>query len=305
MSGILVTGANGHLGRRLIANLPDGTPLEALVRSARARRRLERDVAGKPGLNVSLVAPHDATAVAALAMRCERAVHLIGTIRETPGNRYEDSHQRPARALLEAAARSGLRRIVYLSILGADAASESACLRARAAVENMLLEAAVPACIIRVPMVLGEGDRASKALARRARAKRVLLFRGESLEQPIYAGDVVVALRHALEVEPAINGVLELAGPESLTRAALVARAAAACGTRPRIHSLPLGLGLAFVGAMELLRARAPVTRDMLRVLDHDDAIDPQAAAATLGVSLTPLDTMLARCVGDRPVQDA
>ncbi|MEQ8659931.1 MAG: NAD(P)H-binding protein, partial [Gammaproteobacteria bacterium] len=183
MSSILVTGANGHLGRRFIAGLAAGTPVAALVRSARARRRLERDVGGKPGLAITLASPQDAAAVTALAAGCDRALHLVGSIRETPGNSYADSHQRPAAALLAAAARHGLGRIVYLSILGADAASASACLRARAAVETALLEAATPACIIRVPMVLGEGDRASAALARRARARRVFLFRGASLEQ--------------------------------------------------------------------------------------------------------------------------
>ncbi len=300
MKGILVTGANGHLGRRLIARLPDDTPIEALVRSERARRRLERDCGGKRGLQITVAAPADADAVAMLAARCDRAVHLIGTIKESRDNRYVDSHQRPAAALVEAAARSGLERVVYLSILGADEASASACLRARAAVEAMLLDAAPAACVIRVPMVLGEGDRASAALARRARARRVFLFRASSLEQPIYAGDVIAALEHALGVEPAANGVLELAGPESLTRAALTARAARVCGTRPAIHSLPLGLGLAVAGVMEALRARPPVTRDMLRVLDHDDDIDAQAAAATLGISLTSLDVMLERCVGQR-----
>jgi len=300
MKGILVTGANGHLGRRLIARLPQDTPIEALVRSESARRRLERDCGGKRGLRITVAPPANADAVAMLAARCDRAVHLIGTIKETRDNRYVDSHQRPAAALVEAAARSGLERLVYLSILGADAASTSACLRARAAVENLLLDAAVPACVIRVPMVLGEGDRASRALARRARARRVFLFRAASLEQPIYAGDVVAALEHALGVTPAINGMLELAGPESLTRGALTARAAAVCGTHPAIYSLPLVLGLAVAGMMETLRARSPVTRDMLRVLDHDDDIDAHAAAATLGITLTGLDAMLERCVGQR-----
>lgn len=301
MKGILVTGANGHLGRRLIAHLPEDTPIEALVRSERARSRLERDCGGKRGLRITVASPVDADALATLAARCDRAVHLIGTIKETRDNRYVDSHQRPAAALVEAAARSGLERIVYLSILGADDASASACLRARAAVEAMFLDIAAPACVIRVPMVLGEGDRASAALARRARARRVFLFRAASLEQPIYAGDVVAALEHALGVEPAINGMLELAGPESLSRGALTARAARVCRTQPAIHSLPLLLGLAVARVMEITRERPPVTRDMLRVLDHDDDIDAHAAAATLGLTLTSLDTMLERCVGQRP----
>jgi hypothetical protein len=41
----------------------------------------------------------------------------------------------------------------------------------------------------------------------------------------------------------------------------------------------------------------------MLRILDHDDAIDPAAAAAALGITLTPLDEMLERCIVGRLAQ--
>jgi hypothetical protein len=36
----------------------------------------------------------------------------------------------------------------------------------------------------------------------------------------------------------------------------------------------------------------------MLEVLLHDDCIDPEPAARALGITLTPLDAMLARRVG-------
>ncbi len=305
MSALLVTGANGHLGRRLIRSLPPDTPIEAVVRSERARRLIERHCGTRPGLAVTVTDPADASALAPLAARCSRAAHLIGTIRESRDNPYQASHQRPARALVEAAATAGLQQIVYVSILGADPHSVCHCLRARAEVEALLAAAPVPATLLRVPMVLGEGDRASGALARRAAARRVVLFRGASLEQPIYAGDVIAALTAALGETPPRDRLLELAGPESLSRRELVARAAALTGARPAMLSLPLALGMLMAGLMELTQARPPITRDMLRVLDHDDAIDPAAAAQTLGITLTPLDEMLRRCVGERPAQDA
>jgi uncharacterized protein YbjT (DUF2867 family) len=305
MPKVLVTGANGHLGRRLIRTLPPTYAIEAVVRSPRARRMLERHVGDRAALTISIADPSKADELAQLAASCDAAVHLIGTIKETRDNRYVDSHTLPAQALVETAARAGLRRILYLSILGADPASRSHCLRARAEVEHILSQAAIPTTVIRVPMVLGEGDRASLALARRASTRQVFLFRGESLEQPIYAGDVIAAIVNALDrTESGTESqhrVHDLAGPESLSRHTLVVRAAAMLNQRPVIRSLPLGLGIVLAQVLQWIVSRPPITPEMLRVLDHDDAIDPRPAATELGITLTPLDTMLARCLPRAP----
>lgn len=296
MSRVLITGANGHLGRRLINALPPDDEVEALVRSEYAQQTLMSHVKDTQRLNVTIGDPRDPVVVAKLAPRCDKAIHLVGTIKETRRDRYRDAHERPAQALADAAARGAIKHIVYISILGADAHSASRCLRSRAASELILLSAPTPVTVIRVPMVLGEADYASTALAKRAAAKHVALLRADSLEQPIFAGDVARAVLNALGFEAAQNQTLDLAGVESLSRRNLVLCAAALLNRKPAIHSLPLALGLAFAGLLEMLLPDPPVTRDMIRVLDHDDHIDPTPAANALGLTLTPLDETLQRC---------
>lgn len=297
MRRLLVTGANGQLGRRLIASLPSTVAVEAVVRSERARERLARHAGIRAGLAIHRLDPSDAAALAPLATCCDTAVHLIGTIKERRETDYVHSHQRPVAALLAAARGSALAHIVYVGILGTAPDSPAACLRARAAVEQLLAAAPLASTVIRVPMVLGEGDRASAALARRLAARHIWLWRAGSLEQPIYAGDVIAAIGNSLAAQDSGHRVFELAGPESLSRAALVARAARLAGRHPRVHSLPLAAGFLVAGLLERVQARPVITRDMLRVLDHDDAIDPGAAAHALGITLTPVDTQLERCV--------
>ena len=154
----------------------------------------------------------------------------------------------------------------------------------------------IPATVIRVPMVLGEGDYATRALSARARRSRNVVLRSSSLEQPIYAGDVTAAVAAASTADvPA--GRYDLAGPESLSRAALIGRAAKVLGRRTRVISLPLALGCTFAWLLEHVTRDPPVTRAMLGVLDHDDCIDPAPAAETLGITLTPLDETLRRCL--------
>jgi NADH dehydrogenase len=294
----MITGANGHLGRRLLARLAGERPVRAVVRSTAAARAL--NAASAEPVDTAIIDYGDVAAMARAAEGCACAVHLVGILKASSGNTYEAAHEATCRALAGAAEQARLRRIVYVSILGADPASRNACLASKGRAERILLEGAVPAVILRVPMVIGEGDYASAALASRARAKRVVLLRGASREQPIDAADVVEAVVAALD-RPGLERIgLDLAGPESLSRADLVRRAARLVGGTPSIVSLPLGLGLLAAAVAERLSADPPVTRAMLGVLDHDDDIDPRPAAERLGIRLTPLDETLERVVRGR-----
>lgn len=283
MDRVLVTGANGHLGRRLLKELE--TPTRAVVRSETAASKLrDHD-------DVRIVDYADDEGLRQACTDCKAIVHLVGIIKEGARATYAAAHEQSTQSLLNAATHAGVERIVYLSILGASEDSANACLASKARAESLLLESPIPALAIRVPMVLGEGDYASVALLAQARRAVAFTFRASSLEQPIYAGDVVDAIVAGLRADgPA--GIIELAGPRSLTRRALISTASAV-GTRT--VSLPLALGYALAWFLERMSRNPPVTPAMLGVLDHDDDIDPQPGAEALGIRLTGLADMLAR----------
>jgi uncharacterized protein YbjT (DUF2867 family) len=287
---IVITGANGHLGRRLIQSTALTHEVVAVVRSASAAQKLRAEVAGH--VKIVRCDYNDSDSLARELVQADVVVHLPGIIKQSRTNTFAMAHEHTSAALVKALQKSSVQSIVYLSILGAEENADNACLSSKARAEKILLAGAVPARIIKVPMVLGEGDYASRALAHKARRSLGFELRAGSLEQPIYAGDVIDALRVSIESGPH-RDVLELAGPESLSRRALIQRAGTLLGTLPRIISLPLGLGLMFAGLLELLLPAPPVTRAMLGVLDHDDAAVSSDALTSLGIALTPLDTML------------
>jgi NADH dehydrogenase len=299
---LAITGANGQIGRRLIRRLAEQEselPVRALVRSAAAAASLRGQGATHPRLEILTVDFSDAEAMGAALSGVTRVVHLVGILRETPGNRYVDAHEGAVAALVAAARRNGVAQVIALSILGAAADQSNACLKSRGRADDLLLRSGVPGTVLRVPMVLGGEDPASRALAARARRPWSVTFRGASLEQPIDADDVVAALRALIGMPAAdlarAGGALDLAGPESLTREALVNRAVALTGRRTRVLSLPIALGHALAFVLERAFKSPPVTRAMLGVLDHDDRIDPAPVAARLGIELTPLDVTLRR----------
>jgi NADH dehydrogenase len=293
----LITGANGNLGKRLIETLlhDRGDTVVAVVRSERAEQALKAmrlDEMARERLQVQVLSYTDVDALRAAATDCNKAVHLVGILKETRQAKYEDAHEASTAALLQALAGTSVEHLVYMSIVGSSAGSGNACLASKGAAEDLCRGHPLPACILRVPMVLGEGDYASYALRSRASKRLSFTFRAASLEQPIYAGDVVRAIIAAAMQN--LEASVDLGGPEVLSRRDLTERAAAVLHTHGQVASLPIWLGRAFAGVLQSVLGNPPMTATMLDVLDHDDAIDPENGVAQLGMDpLTPLDDTL------------
>jgi NADH dehydrogenase len=299
--GVLVTGANGQIGRRLIERLARSKPrvtVRAVVRSRRAAETIEA-LPAEIRPEISVFDYSNAEKLADVARLCRYAVHLVGILKETSTSRYEDAHEMSARAIADAAATADLRRIVYLSILGSDPKSANACLASKGRAEQILLGAKTPALVLRVPMVVGPGDVTANIVRREALARVLpLAAGGRSRTQPIYADDVVEAIVAGLEREGLDDLVLDLAGPESLTQRKFIERAARLHGSRPHVVSIPVALLRFIAGLAERFLANPPLTKSALEVILADDEVDPEPACRKLGIELTPLDEILRRCVG-------
>ena len=295
---VLITGANGHLGRRLLRRLTAERELVAVVRSESARDQIEA-LALTPAPRIAVLDYGDSAALETAARGCSHAVHLVGVLKESSRSSYVAAHEDSAAALARAADAAGLARVVLLGIVGSHPDSSNPCLASKGRGEKILSSATTPLLVLRVPMVLGEGDFASRALAGQARAPFAALLRGgASLEQPIYAGDVVEAIVAGVTRAGLDDVAFDLAGPERLSRRALLERAVAVVdGVMPKILPVPFVLNQAAAWLFEKLLADPPLTRAMLGVLDHDDSVDVSTACEKLGIELTPLDETLRRCI--------
>ncbi len=291
---LAITGANGHLGQRMIREI-DPQTVRALVRRQAAADQLS---AAHPQLDVRVVDYLDPSSMMTALAGVDKLLHLVGILKESRSSTYQAAHEGATEVLLAAAAQCAVVGIVNVSILGAKPDHDNACLASKGRADRMLLQGSVAARVIRVPMVLGEGDYAALDLTRRAGRSLNVAFRAASLDQPIYAGDLTTAIRRALDGLPENRGALDLAGPEALSKQALNQRAAAVLGRRTRTLSLPIGVGLAVAWALERL-PNPPLTRTMLEVLNQDDVVDVSA----LGLDLKPLDETLALVLNAAPAR--
>ena len=297
---IVVTGANGQLGRALLTRLAGmGHPkVRALVRSERAEATVEA-LGLHPAPEIQIVDYTSPREMEAALEGADAVIHLVGIIKESPGTHYIDAHEHTCHALALAANRASVSRIVYLSILGSAPGSDNDCLASKGRAEISLLDDRVPTTVIRVPMVLGADDPASASLRKQAQATNLrLVGGGKTLQQPIDARDVVTAVIAACVAAPGQDMQLDAGGPECLTHKNLVLRAARLYKNEPRISSLPVGLARFAVGILDRFLTNPPVSRAMFDILQHDDRTNPQAFCKALDIELTPLDKTLADFAG-------
>ena len=214
---VLVTGATGFVGRAVLPKLTQaGHEIRILLRPSAASPRLPKGVPVEVGLSDLT----DAHGVRAALLGMEAVLHLAGGERQ--GSRADLSHSdsEATRALAEAARETGVRRLIYLSHLGADRASAYPVLQAKALAEESIRRAEVPYTIVRTAAVYGPEDRFTTSLAMTLALSPGIYFLpgdGSVPLQPLSVGDLATALVWALDEQGLVGRTYEVGGPEYLS----------------------------------------------------------------------------------------
>lgn len=223
-------------------------------------------------------------------------INLVGLGFQRGKQRFDAIHVEGARAVADAARATGARRLVHVSILGADPQSESALVRSRAEGEAQVLAGFPGAVILRPSIMFGQGDGYFNLFGTLARLFPALpLIGGKSRLQPVYVGDVADAVVAA--AEGAGKGVYELGGPEIETQRQLIERVLRESGrNRPLI---PLPAGIASLLALPMALLPTPLlTGDQVIQLQTDNVVSDTAirekrTLSAFGVTPTPMDAIL------------
>jgi NADH dehydrogenase len=299
---ILVTGANGFLGRHAV---------RALVAGGDRVRAMVRDLSGAKALQeveCELVTGDvtDPESLARATEGCTTVVHLVAII---AGRRddFERVIAEGTRSLVAAAREAGARRLVYVSALGANdpGAPEVPYFRAKSAAEDAVTGSGLEHVILRPTFVFGPDGGALPRFMRIARLAPVtpVVGAGTQRVQPIWVDDVARAI--ALAGQTAEPGfVAELGGPDAVDWNELWRRIKASLETRrPALH-LPTWLMRAPAAVLERL-PNPPVTRDQLTMLGGPDNVvsDEGRGMERLGLrldELLTLDEQLRRAAAER-----
>lgn len=207
MSRILVTGATGFVGRRLVPALIDeGHEVRAMTRRPEGYDGPGDPVGGDVNNADSLTVPLEGVEV---------AYYLVHGLDDAD---FERKDAEAARAFATAAAAQGVQQIVYLGGLGDDG-DLSTHLRSRREVESLLAASGVPVTVLRAAIVVGAGGiswEITRQLVKNLPAMVVPRW-AATKTQPIAVDDVIRYLVGVCGKEAAIGQTFEIGGPDQLT----------------------------------------------------------------------------------------
>ncbi|MGB9082948.1 MAG: complex I NDUFA9 subunit family protein [Desulfuromonadaceae bacterium] len=202
---------------------------------------------------------------------CDAVINLVGIIREFSLKKitFERLHVQATEAMLEVTRKSGIRRYLQMSALGARPAAVSAYHRSKWSAEELVRGSSLDWTIFRPALIFGPHDSFINMLAAQLRLAPFMpvIGSGSYRLQPIHADDVAHCFALALKMPETIGQAYELCGGDRLSYDELLDVIARAMGKVPPMKPhLPLGLMKLMVPFMQKI-PQFPITMDQLQML--------------------------------------
>jgi uncharacterized protein YbjT (DUF2867 family) len=289
-----VFGGSGFIGRYVVRRLARaGKTVRVAVRNT--ERALFLKTAGRIGQIVPLHAPvTDAGAVKRAVEGADWVVNLVGVLTESRAATFQAVHVDAAARVATAAASAGVQRLVHVSAIGADPASDSLYARSKGEGEAAVRAAFPGATILRPSIVFGPEDNFFNRFAAMARMLPFLpVIEGATRMQPVFAGDVADAVLAAFQSPDTAAKTYELGGPKVWLFVDLLAYILKVTGRDMPLVNMPVPLIRLQACLMEMLPGKL-LTRDQLKMLAHDNVVSSAALGLSdLGISATAVEQIV------------
>jgi uncharacterized protein YbjT (DUF2867 family) len=232
---ILVVGATGYIGGRLVSRLlDDGWTVRVAVRNV--EKAMSRPWSAHGNLEIVQSDILDRESIEAAATDCFAVYYLVHSMGGHDSN-FSSVDRKAAINMVHAANKNNIERIIYLSGLGNrnDALSEH--LKSRAETAEILALSSAKLTCLRAAMILGSGSASFEILRYLADRLPVMVTPRwvDTRTQPIAVSNVLTYLVGCLNSPVTAGKVYDIGGPDVLSFAEMFQLYAQVCGLRKRI----------------------------------------------------------------------
>lgn len=279
---ICVLGGTGFVGRSLIARLA-GAGHRIRVPTRNAARH--RELLVLPTVSLVTADVHDPARLERELAGMDCVVNLVGILNEheRDGAGFRRAHTELAQTVVAACRSAGVRRLLHMSALKADAVrGPSFYLQTKGEAENVVRDRCgerLHWTIFQPSVIFGPGDSFTNRFARLLKLSPVLPFAKPNARfAPVYVEDIVQAMQRSLQDRATHGQSYELCGPRVWTLREIVDFLRRTLGLRRWVIGLPDSLSSLQARVLEFVPGK-PFSRDNLRSLTVDNVCDSNGFA--------------------------
>lgn len=204
-------------------------------------------------------------------------INLVGTFDASGKNNYDAVQAEGAKAIAKAAANHNAK-LIHVSAIGADANSESGYAKSKATGEKSVFRAIKDAIIFRPSVIFGKEDQFFNRFAAMATISPFLplIGGGKTKFQPVYVGDVALAIANAVDGNVQGGKIYELGGPRIASFRECLDLMQEIIDRKKSYISLPWFLAKAKATLIGWIPG-APITPDQVKLLRNDTIVSEKA----------------------------
>ncbi|WP_065751100.1 complex I NDUFA9 subunit family protein [Bradyrhizobium paxllaeri] len=273
---VTVFGGTGFLGRRVVQRLSHrGFPVR--IASRHPDRRNSQPGRDDPQLQSVEANVHDERSVADALAGAYGVVNAVSLYVEHGLDTFHSVHVESARRVAVQARRAGVERLVHVSGIGADAASQSRYIRKRGEGELAVRAAFPDATFIRPAVMFGSDDAFLTTILTLLRRLPIypMFGRGQTRLQPVYVEDVAEAIGRIMQRAQRPSAIFEFGGPRVYSYEELLRAVARQAGVASHLIPIPIALWHALAWASEMLPS-PPLTRNQVELMQIDTLSSPE-----------------------------
>lgn len=261
INNVCVIGGSGFVGRHIVHLL---AAQERQVRVPTRNRERAKELIVLPTVDVVQADVHDDEKLRQMLKGMDAAINLVGILHEGRAGDFRQVHVELPLRIARMCASLGVKRLVHMSALNADANGPSSYLRSKGEAEAALRQTAqdLALSIFRPSVIFGREDKFLNLFAKLLKYFPVLFLASPQARfQPIFVEDVAHAFVLSLDRLETFGKSYDLCGPKAYTLRNLVEYAAQLTGRKRSIIGLGDRLSYLQAWAMEFLPVKL-MTRD-------------------------------------------
>src|SRR3979490_763837 len=297
---VTVFGGTGFLGRRIVRHLRYREfPVRIASRHPdRGHRQFGPD---DPQLQSVEANIHDERSVADALAGAYGVANAVGLYVEHGEETFHSVHVKAAQRVAAQALRAGVDRLIHISGIGADTASQSRYIRKRGEGELAVRAAFGDALFVRPAVMFGPGDAFLTTILRLLRQLPIypMFGRGLTRLQPAYVEDVAEAIGRIMQRAETPSTIFEFGGPRVYSYEEFLRAVAHQAGIAPRLVPIPFAVWHALTWASEIL-PDPPLTRNQVELMQIDTVSSPEMSGfGELGITPHSVEAILQRMLSN------